>query len=324
MKFSFTNRFFAASFCFSLLIFLFFSFFSIRAIADNTSSQNSHSTKKKALKKEKSKSNPDPLSDASAQIEEKNKQIEELTKKLEDQGIPVQANTKGIVLSGYVDASYTYNFINAPAFNRVPGFVPPPGYVGPTNTAGFAQGYPAIPGREPVDAIPGGGFNMNAFKLALEKPLTEENRWQAGFRADLIVGQDAVVGAPDAITGLGVPSSSWYSFNTSSFWLEQAYVIFRAPIGNGLDIKIGKFVDPAGYEVVERPVNLDFTYGLLFANLLPTTLTGLQAIYRWDDQWTSRFGIADGGFNVSRGGMEYFGYINNMINNSDAYLLFLN
>ncbi|WP_048814624.1 hypothetical protein, partial [Candidatus Methylacidiphilum fumarolicum] len=75
MKFSFTNRFFAASFCFSLLIFLFFSFFSIRAIADNTSSQNSHSTKKKALKKEKSKSNPDPLSDASAQIEEKNKQI---------------------------------------------------------------------------------------------------------------------------------------------------------------------------------------------------------------------------------------------------------
>ncbi|TFE73077.1 hypothetical protein A7K72_07275, partial [Candidatus Methylacidiphilum fumarolicum] len=92
--------------------------------------------------------------DESNAVEEKNKQIEELTKKLEDQGIPVQANTKGIVLSGYVDASYTYNFINAPAFNRVPGFVPPPGYVGPTNTAGFAQGYPAIPGREPVDAIP--------------------------------------------------------------------------------------------------------------------------------------------------------------------------
>ncbi|KIE57856.1 hypothetical protein A946_11120, partial [Methylacidiphilum kamchatkense Kam1] len=88
--------------------------------------------------------------DESSVVEEKNKQIEELTKKLEDQGIPVQANTKGIVLSGYVDASYTYNFINAPAFNRVPGFVPPPGYVGPTNAAGFAQGYPAIPGREPV------------------------------------------------------------------------------------------------------------------------------------------------------------------------------
>ncbi|KIE57857.1 hypothetical protein A946_10360, partial [Methylacidiphilum kamchatkense Kam1] len=151
MKFSFINRFSVASFpyfCFGLLIFLFFSFFSIRAIADTTSSQNSHSTKKKALKKEKSKPNHEPLSDASAQLEEKNKQIEELTKKLEDQGIPVQANTKGIVLSGYVDASYTYNFINAPAFNRVPGFVPPPGYVGPTNAAGFAQGYPAIPGRE--------------------------------------------------------------------------------------------------------------------------------------------------------------------------------
>ncbi|WP_394346618.1 hypothetical protein, partial [Methylacidiphilum sp. Yel] len=78
MKFSFINRFFAVFFryfCFSLLIFLFFSFFSIRAIADNTSSQNSHSTKKKALKKEKTKHNHDLLSDASAQIEEKNKQI---------------------------------------------------------------------------------------------------------------------------------------------------------------------------------------------------------------------------------------------------------
>ncbi|WP_242524139.1 outer membrane beta-barrel protein [Methylacidiphilum caldifontis] len=320
--FNFTYRFLLSSFyaCTGLILLLSFS---LSALGQDSNPQNPPQAKKKTSKKDKRKNNPNNSID-NAIIEEKDKQIEELTKKLEDQGIPVQANTKGIVLSGYVDASYTYNFINAPAFNKVPGFVPPPGYVGPTNTAGFAQGYPAIPGREPVDAIPGGGFNMNAFKLALEKPLTDENRWQAGFRADLIVGQDAVVGAPDAITGLGVPFSSWYSFNTSSFWLEQAYVIFRAPVGNGLDIKIGKFVDPAGYEVVERPVNLDFTYGLLFANLLPTTLTGMQAIYRWDDQWTSRFGIADGGFNVSRGGMEYFGYLNNMINNNDAYLLFLN
>ena len=253
-----------------------------------------------------------------------NSQVAELIKRLEDQGIPVQANTKGIVLSGYVDASYTYNAINAPSFNAVPGFTPPPGYVGPTNAAGNALGYPAIPGREPVDGIPGGGFNMNAFKLALEKPLTDENRWQAGFRADLIVGQDASIGAPDAIGGLGSNASSLILFNTSSFWLEQAYVVFRVPVGNGLDIRIGKFVDPAGYEVVERPVNLDFSYGLLFSNLLPTTLTGMQGIYHWDDQWSTRFGVADGGFDVSRGGMNYFGYLNNTIDSNAAYLLFLN
>ena len=253
-----------------------------------------------------------------------NSQVAELIKRLEDQGIPVQANTKGIVLSGYVDASYTYNGINAPSFNGVPGFTPPPGYAGPTNAAGQALGYPAIPGREPVDGIPGGGFNMNAFKLALEKPLSDENRWQAGFRADLIVGQDASIGSPDAIGGLGSNASSMILFNTSSFWLEQAYVVFRVPVGNGLDIRVGKFVDPAGYEVVERPVNLDFSYGLLFSNLLPTTLTGMQAIYHFDDQWSTRFGVADGGFNVSRGGYDYYGYLNNTINNSGAYLLFWN
>ncbi len=258
--------------------------------------------------------------DASSQ----SSQVGELIKRLEDQGIPVQANTKGIVLSGYVDASYTYNGINAPSFNQVPGFAAPGGYAGPTNAAGQALGYPAIPGREPVDGIPGGGFNMNAFKLALEKPLTDENRWQAGFRADLIVGQDASIGAPDTIGGLGTNASSLVLFNTSSFWLEQAYVVFRVPVGNGLDIRIGKFVDPAGYEVVERPVNLDFSYGLLFSNLLPTTLTGMQAIYHFDDQWSTRFGVADGGFNVSRGGYDYSGYLDNTIDSNDAYLLFWN
>ncbi|CAB4242500.1 conserved protein of unknown function [Methylacidimicrobium sp. AP8] len=124
--------------------------------------------------------------------------------------------------------------------------------------------------------------------------------------------------------GLGHQLQLLVLFNTSSFWLEQAYVVFRAPVGNGLDIRVGKFVDPAGYEVVERPVNLDFTYGLLFSNLLPTTLTGMQAIYHFDDQWSTRFGVADGGFNVARGGYNYFGYLDNTIDNNAAYLLFWN
>ncbi|MGD9897345.1 MAG: hypothetical protein AB7T14_09770, partial [Candidatus Methylacidiphilaceae bacterium] len=47
-----------------------------------------------------------------SQTNQQSSQVAELMKRLEDQGIPVQANTKGIVLSGYVDASYTYNGIN--------------------------------------------------------------------------------------------------------------------------------------------------------------------------------------------------------------------
>ena len=77
----------------------------------------------------------------------------------------VETAQRGIKLSGYVDAGYSYNFNGNPQQKVVP--------------------------RVGTDTAYKGDFNLYAFKLALEKALTDENKAQAGFRADVMIGEDA-------------------------------------------------------------------------------------------------------------------------------------
>jgi hypothetical protein len=168
----------------------------------------------------------------------------------------VETAKAGIVLSGYVDVGYVYNF----------------------NGAGTA-------GRGANDAQPDGDFNVNAVKLTLEKPLTDANEFQAGFRVDLMVGEDIATNGGNA--GPGVLSGD-------SLLVEQAYVAIRAPYGNGVDIKAGKFVTWLGYEVIERPANLNITYGNLFFNMIPLYHTGVSAEYAFND-------TVDGGVAITNG-----------------------
>src|SRR5437764_13887792 len=71
------------------------------------------------------------------------------------------------------------------------------------------------------------GFNLDKVKLRIERPL-DEAQWAAGYRVDLLFGLDANTFATTS-TGL----------NTSDFAIQQAYVALRAPVGNGLDFKLG-------------------------------------------------------------------------------------
>jgi hypothetical protein len=187
----------------------------------------------------------------------------EMKKIIEDQGIYIQGNQPGIVLSGYVDAGYSY------------------GFQGNDTTA---------PDRKATDAKPGSNFGLNALKLALEKPLPEGSGAAAGFRVDLIVGQDASV-----IDGTGnAGTADAGGLNSSDFFLEQAFVQFWVPVGNGLKLEVGKFVSPLGYEVVERPSNMNITYGNLFTDITPTDHTGVLASYAFDKTIDVKFGLVDG------------------------------
>jgi len=169
----------------------------------------------------------------------------------------VETAKAGVVLSGYVDVGYIYNF---------------------NGTNGGTR-------RNAADSTQKGDFNVNAVKLTLEKPLTDANELQAGFRVDLLVGEDA--GA------LGSGNTAAFG-SADSFLVEQAYVAIRAPYGNGIDIKAGKFVTWLGYEVIERPANLNITYGNLFQNAIPLYHTGVSAEYAFNDQ-------VDGGIAVTNG-----------------------
>jgi len=116
----------------------------------------------------------------------------------------VETAQKGIKLSGYVDAGYSYNF------------------TGQNNNS-------MVSTRYATDTAQRGDFNLYAVKLALEKALTSENKAQAGFRADVMIGEDAsyfINRTPNA----GYNTNN----NSNSLFLEQAYASIRAPVGNGV------------------------------------------------------------------------------------------
>ncbi|NCW28046.1 MAG: hypothetical protein EBV83_07130 [Verrucomicrobia bacterium] len=179
----------------------------------------------------------------------------------------VETAQKGVKLSGYVDAGYSYNF---------------------TGSGGNSQ----VNSRVQSDSAQQGDFNLYAVKIALEKALTSENKAQAGFRVDVMIGEDAKYLANPAQT-----YSSSYNNNAAQdsnyLFLEQAYVQLRAPVGNGWDFKIGKFASILGYEVMERPANMNITYGLLY-NQFPFWYTGVLSSYKFDEYLDGKLGVANG------------------------------
>jgi hypothetical protein len=123
------------------------------------------------------------------------------------------------------------------------------------------------------------GFNLNVVKLTLEKPL-DEGQWSAGYKADLLFGPDASLF--NQVIGNG----------SQDVGIKQAYVVLRAPVGNGIDIKMGVFDTIIGYEVFEAGNNPNYSrsYGW---QLEPTQHTGVLASYRVADFMSVAAGVAN-------------------------------
>lgn len=117
------------------------------------------------------------------------------------------------------------------------------------------------------------GFNLNAVGIVLEKPL-EEGQWSAGYKADLMLGPDAAVATP----GAGA--------------IKQAYVVLRAPVGNGLDFQIGRWDTILGYEATENYKNPNYTHSYAYT-ITPTEHEGILASYHVSDLLTVKGGVAN-------------------------------
>ena len=156
-------------------------------------------------------------------------------------------------VSGYVDTSAQWN----------PG-------TGNANTPPYAFG-----GTARAD-----GFNLNVVKLSLEKPSDAKEEWGARYKVDLLFGPDA--------NALATQSSG----NAADFGVRQAYVALHAPVGNGLDFKIGVWDTIIGYEVTDSINNPNFTrsYGY---TIEPPAHTGIQAGYQFWEGLSAIVGVAD-------------------------------
>jgi hypothetical protein len=158
-------------------------------------------------------------------------------------------------ISGYVDTSAQWNFGTGNA--NLP-FYTPNGAAGATKAD---------------------GFNLDSVALTFSKP-PGEGGWGAGYNATLLFGPDAV----GFNNSFGTPASD--------FSLVDTYVELRAPVGNGLDFKLGTFASPLGYEVYQAGNNPNYTrsYGY---EIEPTQLTGLIAAYQFSPALSANAGIAD-------------------------------
>jgi hypothetical protein len=180
---------------------------------------------------------------------------------------PIMTAVSKTTLSGYVDTSAIWQI----------------GHQREANAAGSNF----MPGRSYDGAAKQDGFNLNVVKLSVEKPLSEAN-WSAGYKVDLLFGPDA-----------NTYNTTSTGFNTSDFAVKQAYVALRAPVGNGLDFKMGVFDSIIGYEVFDAGNNPNYSrsYGY---NLEPKAHTGILSSYQVTEWFSVAAGIANTTDNITQ------------------------
>ena len=126
------------------------------------------------------------------------------------------------------------------------------------------------------------GFNLDVVKVSIGKSL-DESQWSAGYKVDLLFGPDANAlatgSASTVLPGTGGPDPDTALNNLSDFGIKQAYVAVRAPVGNGIDFKVGVWDTIIGYETFDAGSNPNYTrsYGY---SIEPTTHTGVLASYQ--------------------------------------------
>lgn len=110
-------------------------------------------------------------------------------------------------------------------------------------------------------------FEVDQIWFGMGKTATAQSR--AGFRFDLVYGQTA--------TGLNEQYSITNRNQLQDYNVYQAYVEYLVPIGDGVNIKAGKFATLAGAEVAQTTQNFNITRGNLYNLFQPITHTGVLA-----------------------------------------------
>ena len=178
---------------------------------------------------------------------------------------------EGTEISGYVQTSYQKSW-------------------GASGTAGDPGSTPAR-----VFNTNRNGFDVDQAKITLEKPVGDGDTG-AGYRVDVMAGKTA-----NALAG--------GTGNGNSFFLEQAYVEFRVPVGSGVDVKAGRFSTLLGNEVIDAPGNWNYSRSYIF-NSEPLTQTGVLLSYKWNDIVDTQFGVVNG-FSDTAGGVSGTGVADN-------------
>jgi len=117
-------------------------------------------------------------------------------------------------------------------------------------------------------------FFLHAVQLNLERMATKD--LIVGYHIELMFGSDI----------------KW--MDATALGIQEGWIQILAPLGNGLDIRVGKMASLIGYEVVENTNNLNYSRGVLWQQAEPITATGVRATYSFSEQFSSTIGFSNG------------------------------
>ncbi len=177
---------------------------------------------------------------------------------------PLSGILKGLTLSGFVDVNYFYNFrrhSNSPQQNTL----------SPLNFVGENEN---------------NSFTFESFTLFLDKEVTDDH--PIGWQMHTYFGEKA-----KRITFLGEAATNDPD-RDDIFTVATANVSYKAPVGSGLTLTLGKIYTWIGAELVENINNPNYQHGILYNNAIPFTHTGLKAGYDLTDKLYAAVYVVNG------------------------------
>jgi hypothetical protein len=171
-----------------------------------------------------------------------------------------------LTISGYVDVYYQYN-LNNPSFQS------------PVNNAAVqagASGYGTVPTGSNVGRI----FDVknNQFSLGLVQTKFAYTTDKSEVVIDLAYGPNAALGNFGNLYGTDVN-------------IKQAYMSYM--LTKKLNVTVGQFGTHVGYELIDAPLNYNYSLSYLFGNG-PFYHTGLKASYAFTENIGLMAGVVNG------------------------------
>jgi hypothetical protein len=157
--------------------------------------------------------------------------------------------------------------------------------LGSTTLSGFVDGYYGGNFNHPASHTNGfrnfdimtNQFGLNMIELVVDHA-PDATASRLGYHVALGFGQ-----AMNTVNSVENHDTS----GASSFdqYLKEGYASYLFKVGKGLQVDAGKFVTPAGAEVIESKDNWNYSRGLLFAWAIPYYHYGLRAKYTFNDKF---------------------------------------
>ncbi len=158
------------------------------------------------------------------------------------------------------------------------------GLLGPTTLSGFVDVFYSYNSNQPANRVNAfHNFDINSSEIGLNMIELVADK---AVSTDTKVGYHIALGFGQAMNQVNAtefgPGGTELNFAQN---LKEAYLEYMAPVGKGLQINVGKFVTPAGAEVIESKDNWNYTRGILFAWAIPYFHTGLSAKYAFNSKF---------------------------------------